>query len=80
MSPLMAGKQEVKDEATGSRKQHMREQVCVQSRNGQSCLTLVSEHGHHDGEQGAQDVEQRYGALQDPVVLTLGALAALLDA
>ena len=55
--------------------------MCVRWRTGQLCLlTLVSEHGHHDGEQGAQDVEQRDGPLQHPVVLTLGALAALLDA
>lgn len=42
--------------------------------------TFVSQHGDGDGQQGAQHVEQSDGGLECPLILTLGALGALLDA
>lgn len=46
----------------------------------QTLRTFVSQHGNGDGQQGAQHIEQSYGGLESPLILTLGALGALLDA
>lgn len=43
------------------------------------CLTFISKHSDSDGEESTQHIEQSYGGLQRPFILTLGALGALLD-
>lgn len=42
-------------------------------------LTFISEHSYSDGEESTEHIEQSYGGLQRPFILTLGALGALLD-
>lgn len=42
-------------------------------------LTFISQYSNSDGEEGTQHIEQSYGGLQRPFILTLGALGALLD-
>lgn len=49
-------------------------------KGGPTLCTFVSQHGDGDGQQGAQHVEQSDGGLERPLILTLGALGALLDA
>lgn len=42
-------------------------------------LTFVSKHSNGDDKESTQHIEQRYGGLQCPFILALGALGALLD-
>lgn len=42
-------------------------------------LTFISKHSDSDGQEGTQHIEQSYGGLQCPFILTLSALGALLD-
>lgn len=42
-------------------------------------LTFISKHSNRNGEESTQHIEQSYGCLQRPFILTLSALSALLD-
>lgn len=42
-------------------------------------LTFISQHSNSDGQEGTQHIEQSYGGLQCPFILTLSALGAFLD-
>lgn len=46
----------------------------------ESSFTFISKYSHSDGEESTQHIEQSYGRLQRPFILTLSALGALLDA
>lgn len=74
----------------GSRKEELHQHRCVcyaaasppvlGGGKKPTLCTFVSQHGDSDGQQGAQHVEQSDGGLERPLILTLGALGALLDA
>lgn len=43
------------------------------------CLTFIPEYSNSDGEQSTQHVQESYGSLQRPFILTLSALGSFLD-
>lgn len=57
--------------------QHLRKQSAAE--NWDVNVTFISKHSDSDSEESTQHIEQSYGGLQCPFILTLSALGALLD-